>query len=380
VGQAYDANGNQLTASGVAGVMTYDAENRIVAAGGVSYLYDSQNKRVWKGVIDGSGNVTSQEAYFYGLGGQKLGTYSLTVVAGPNLQDANTDVGVYFGSKRIWSNGQVFTPERLGSKGKYFPYGEDRGTPLPNDQVKFATYTRDSATGLDYADQRYYANNFGRFMSPDPYHATPTSPSGPGDPQSCNRYAYTGNDSVNRIDPLGTYYALVASGWCEAPDEDFYSCDIYSFVGFAGGPAAGSTKKKNNTDIRDPDSTDCDPAVIKAMKNAWSQSSNGTTGVEGTFVLVGTPDNFTVVPMPPTNEQMKQSFILPAGAFAIYHVHPNKGDPTPSPADIALADGHDLSMNTISSRGLFEYDPETKTTTQLTQGLDWTKPCSQPQP
>jgi RHS repeat-associated protein len=52
-------------------------------------------------------------------------------------------------------------------------YGEERNTPqLTNDQVKFATYTRDSATGLNYADRRYYASTFGRFMTPDPYQAS----------------------------------------------------------------------------------------------------------------------------------------------------------------------------------------------------------------
>ena len=63
--------------------------------------------------------------------------------------------------------GAAFVPDRLGSNtaGKYYPYGEDRGTPIGNDQMKYATYTRDSATGMDYADQRYYSNQFGRFMT-----------------------------------------------------------------------------------------------------------------------------------------------------------------------------------------------------------------------
>ena len=56
----------------------------------------------------------------------------------------------------------------------------------PNDQVKFATYTRDSGTGLDYADQRYYASTFGRFMTPDPYRGSIDLKH----PQSLNRYAY----------------------------------------------------------------------------------------------------------------------------------------------------------------------------------------------
>jgi RHS repeat-associated protein len=40
------------------------------------------------------------------------------------------------------------------------------------DRDKFATYYRDSTTGLDYAQNRYYANTLGRFTSPDPYVAS----------------------------------------------------------------------------------------------------------------------------------------------------------------------------------------------------------------
>jgi hypothetical protein len=34
----------------------------------------------------------------------------------------------------------------------YLPYGEEL-TASANDRIKFATYTRDGSTGLDYADQ-----------------------------------------------------------------------------------------------------------------------------------------------------------------------------------------------------------------------------------
>ena len=54
-------------------------------------------------------------------------------------------------------------------------------------------------TGLDYLDQRYYANNFGRFLSPDPYSAT----GGAMSPASWNRYSYTRGDPVNRFDRGG---------------------------------------------------------------------------------------------------------------------------------------------------------------------------------
>ena len=52
--------------------------------------------------------------------------------------------------------------------GDYFPYGEEKGTPLANDQQRFVSYWPDSVSGLDYANQRYYSSNLGRFTRPDP--------------------------------------------------------------------------------------------------------------------------------------------------------------------------------------------------------------------
>ena len=66
-----------------------------------------------------------------------------------------------------------------------------------------ATYTRDAATGLDYADQRYYSSAPGRFLTPDPHRATTGSVNNPADPGSWNRYAYTRGDPINRFDPRG---------------------------------------------------------------------------------------------------------------------------------------------------------------------------------
>ena len=60
-------------------------------------------------------------------------------------------------------------------------------------------------TGLDYADQRYYASTYGRFNTPDPTHASVSL----SDPFSWNRYSYTEGDPVNGNDPSGLCAAFI---------------------------------------------------------------------------------------------------------------------------------------------------------------------------
>ena len=180
-GYTYDANGN-LISTGYA----YDPENRIssVNAGALLYFYDAQNKRIWElpcqPSLCSTGNWApqGQTINLFGADGKQLASYSLgdTVV---NNQVTVTfgvlAVRSYFGGRLVGQQlgANIYEPviqDRLGSVGKYYPYGEERNSPqLPNDQVKFATYTRDSATGNDYADQRYYTSVLGRFMTPDPH-------------------------------------------------------------------------------------------------------------------------------------------------------------------------------------------------------------------
>jgi RHS repeat-associated protein len=91
--------------------------------------------------------------------------------------------------------------DRLGSDrngSRYYPYGEEY-TATGNDRNKFATYFRDSSTGLDYAINRYYGSTMGRFLTPDRYGPSARL----GSPQSWNRYAYVTNDPVNTNDPSG---------------------------------------------------------------------------------------------------------------------------------------------------------------------------------
>jgi RHS repeat-associated protein len=202
VGYSYDNNGNQLTTPDGA-TLEYDPDNRMTKwtrSGQVEqYQYHPSGWRLSK----------SSEKYLYGPGGQLLESY--------RAWNDMTDY-VYFGGRLLYtlSAGQAVTriySDRLGSTRatetiqqygggwttrNYYPFGEEI-TSTSNNTYKFASTYRDSATGLDYAINRYYASGMGRFLTPDPYGGS----AGPTSPQSWNRHNYTLNDPVNLTDPSG---------------------------------------------------------------------------------------------------------------------------------------------------------------------------------
>ena len=206
-GECADANGNLNSYPCTNAAYTYDVENRIWStATGAAYSYAPGNKRVWRGVSSG-GTQTVDEVTYWSVTGQKLMTYQLSV-SGSALVATATGGNVYFGGKLISNATGYVTPDRLGSIGKYFPYGQERPSATTDGKEKFATYFRDSETGLDYADQRYHQVGMGRFMTPDQY----TASSGPKDPGSWNRYAYASGDPINGNDPSGQYTCVLAPG------------------------------------------------------------------------------------------------------------------------------------------------------------------------
>lgn len=86
----------------------------------------------------------------------------------------------------------------VGERGHY-SFGESWYSSGVGDKWQFTTYERDAESGLDYALFRFDSSRLGRFMTPDPVAGSILNP------PSLNRYAYTRNDPVNLIDPLGLF-------------------------------------------------------------------------------------------------------------------------------------------------------------------------------
>ena len=111
------------------------------------------------------------------------------------------------GSKRLVMN----SSGGVMARHDYYPFGESiqAGVGLrtsgqgfgATDQFRsrFAGTEGDPGTGLEPTLWRKLESRSGRWTSVDPYRGSMRR----GDPQTFNRYSYTGNDPVNRVDPSG---------------------------------------------------------------------------------------------------------------------------------------------------------------------------------
>jgi len=67
----------------------------------------------------------------------------------------------------------------------------------------FTSYDRSGPTKLDYAVNRHYDPQQGRFTQVDPIGLDAASLA---NPQTLNLYSYCGNDPINNIDPDGLFF------------------------------------------------------------------------------------------------------------------------------------------------------------------------------
>jgi len=82
---------------------------------------------------------------------------------------------------------------------RYAPFGLMMDDPKKlRDGAGFTGHLKDSDTGLNYMQARYYDPVMGRFLSIDPVTFMDT-----GHPGMFNRYSYVHNDPVNMMDPSG---------------------------------------------------------------------------------------------------------------------------------------------------------------------------------
>jgi len=249
---------------------TYDVANRMVSAGVAGgteyYQYTADNKRVVTYAANGTSTVV-----IYGAFGEKLATVNGGVYN-----------NVYFAGRLIARDALAGQPldsyfvavDRLGSvrtTASYLPYGEEISA-TANGTVKFATYTRDASTGLDYADQRFYSSTYGRFLSADRFQRAAKV----WDSMSWNKYSYVQNDPVNKFDPTGREY-------CDPDDaDDPCYCDgtgYYYCYGEGGGGGNGGTGASGGAAAAKQKSTTV--AICQGIPDGQILGASGSIGVLG---------------------------------------------------------------------------------------------------
>ncbi len=211
----YDANGN-LTQDATGKQFLYDAENHQTQVKDAAnnpigeYLYDGEGKRVKK--------ISSTEitVFVYNGGGTLVAEYS-TVVAPPATAQVSYLTSDHLGSARVITdqNGKVTTRK------DYMAFGDEatsaqRSTNLNYDSSEtrkgYTGYEKDTESGLEFAQTRYYNAMHGRFTSVDPLTASANTKN----PQTFNRYSYVLNSPYKYTDPLGLISSSTGAcgSWC----------------------------------------------------------------------------------------------------------------------------------------------------------------------
>lgn len=220
----YDSSGN-LTANARGQSFAYNAENLQITAIGtglnMSYAYDGNNKRIK--TYDAVNDRTT--VFVYDAEGDLAAEYTING-APPTTPTVSYLTEDALGSLRVISDSYGDVKARRD----FLPYGEELYAGLAgrnanqkfssnNDDArkKFATYQRDSETGLDFAQSRYYSAMHGRFTSPDEFKGgpdelfdfeddasdNPTFYADLENPQSLNKYQYGYNNPNKFNDPTG---------------------------------------------------------------------------------------------------------------------------------------------------------------------------------
>lgn len=198
----YDARGNLTTVSGVL-TFTYDAFNRMSAAGGATYYINAEGQRLRKTVGGAS-------------------TYFAPDAAGPLLAESQGSGWTDY----IWLNGrligrinsgqllavhddQVGRPEAMTDANKAIVwrarnFAFDRIVTVTNSvplNLGFPGQYYDAESGLWNNGFRDYSPNLGRYVQSDPV----------GLVGGINTYAYVGGNPLSYVDPLGL--------WALTPDQ-----------------------------------------------------------------------------------------------------------------------------------------------------------------
>lgn len=118
-----------------------------------------------------------------------------------------------------------------------------------------------------------------------------------------------------------------------------------------------------------------DERNVREFLRAWDRAKHGIVFEEAIVLIFLMRDgSIRAVQGRHTNESKHFSLKWNQAIYAIVHTHPNESDPKPSSPDILIADRFHVPIFTITSCGMYVYDPETQKITTVHEGLVWLEP------
>lgn len=119
------------------------------------------------------------------------------------------------------------------------------------------------------------------------------------------------------------------------------------------------------------DVNEMDWTVAQVFARAWKMSHGGTCPHEVAVVLRMQNGRYVAELQQSNNKHYTTSVTVTPGVVALVHTHPNARPAEPSPTDRRIADRLGLPVVTLSSRGVYAYDPSTRKTTKVMAGVTW---------
>lgn len=112
--------------------------------------------------------------------------------------------------------------------------------------------------------------------------------------------------------------------------------------------------------------------VVSEFQKAWLLSGNGYDKTEALVLLYRMRDgSISARSLGRSGQYRRFSFAWTQAIIAIAHTHPNGDDPRPLGEDLRSADKLGIPVFTITRRGMYVYDPDTKKISMVRDGLDW---------
>jgi RHS repeat-associated protein len=135
---------------------------------------------------------------------------------------------------------------------------------------------RDTESGLDYMDARYYGSAMGRFMSPDPLGGRPE------DPQTLNRYAYARNNPLSFSDPTGLDFNLTCTAAKNGSNGSTCQGGIHGTTTTVNGKSTFTATVITSASLSDPKSGNTATVNENGVQITTAQGTSGAKFIDNT--------------------------------------------------------------------------------------------------